>query len=201
MYRICAIWLEQTAAQWMGERTKNITGKTQNENNNKQKGVKKFVYACAVVVVVFFSFVFHFIHFVGCVQNTNRQYQIENAHTATQWPNRTEFICFSLCVCFFCSFFVCRLVSVFFDLGKIESTTTHSPVSRSLAATVFVSDKLRKQIQWKTIWNSVSKLNNSQLICNKTAVTIEYSLSRTVWESLTHTNTQYILSATTKTTQ
>lgn len=53
-------------------------------------------------VVVFFSFVFHFIQLVGFVQNTNRQYQIENAHTATQWPNRTEANLFvSLTMCFF----------------------------------------------------------------------------------------------------
>lgn len=36
---------------------------------------------------------------------------------------------------------------------------------------------MRKQIHWKTIRNSVSKLNNSQLICNKTAVTILNALT------------------------
>lgn len=65
-------------------------------------------------------------------------------------------------------------------IWKIESTAEPEP---NATLCVFVSNKLRKQIQWKTIRNSVSKLNNSQLICNKTAVTIRC-------DALAHTHTQ-----------
>lgn len=64
----------------------------------------------------------------------------------------------------------CNFISFLF-ISIFSSKQTGSTARPSVVFCVCL-DKLRKQIHWKTIQNSVSKLNNSQLICNKTAVAI-----------------------------
>lgn len=76
--------------------------------------------------------------------------------------------CISLSFCFSVLCAQSDFSSAFFCVkNKIESTT----IRPSCFVCNICSDKLRKQSHWKSKQNSVSKLNNSQLICNKTAVT------------------------------
>lgn len=95
--------------------------------------------------------------------------------------NGAKFICFSvrlqpfvlrlqdlpprILLLSWCNFISFLFISLF-SSKQIGSTTRPSVVF------CVCLDKLRKQIHWKTIQNSVSKLNNSQLICNKIAVAI-----------------------------
>lgn len=113
-----------------------------------------------------------------CTQNAKlTEYQIGNA-TQAQWGQIYLFLrAFAairsqtpappprILLLSWCNFISFLFISIF------SSKQTGSTAKPSVVFCVCL-DKLRKQIHWKTIQNSVSKLNNSQLICNKTAVAI-----------------------------
>lgn len=82
----------------------------------------------------------------GGKPNANRQYQDLKLQAPAQWHSIEQNLFWA---------------GAFLLFGKLNA----QQIGRC------VLDKLRIQIQWKTIQNSVSKLHNSQLICNKTAVT------------------------------
>lgn len=121
------------SGQMNGRTEKILREKPRNENNNKQKGVKKFAYACAAVVV-FLSFFIPFIS--SAVYKTQidsiRLKMHTQQHNGRIEPNLFVSVSLSLSVCF--AHFLSVAWSPCFSIsGKLKAQQHTAPsLARSL---------------------------------------------------------------------